>query len=172
MASLCFVAFVAALAGCITTAPPPQWNPVAEATEAEYQPFLRSGTGTVTGQASLLNRGGGIMKAPGRAVTLDPATSVGKEWWEKAGSVWVHRSLTPPSPAFARARRTVVADADGRFRFSELPPGRFYVRTEVTWKVGNYNSVQGGLVGQVVEVRDGETTEVILNQDPHKAQQP
>jgi len=68
----------------------------------------------------------------------------GNEWSGKAGRIWVHRSLTPPAPAIAKAHRTVVADEDGKFQFSELPPGRYYVRAETTWKVANYNSVQGG----------------------------
>ena len=157
--------WMAALTGCVTTPPSPQWNPVTEAKEAEYQAYLKVGTGTVTGQALLANRLGAEVKAAGRTITLDPATSVGTEWWDKAGRIWALRSLTPPSLAFAKARRTVVADEDGKFKFSELPSGQYYVRTEITWKVGNYNSVQGGLVGQIVEVRDGQTNEVSLNQN-------
>jgi hypothetical protein len=164
-ARVCLFVWTAALAGCITTPPPPQWNPVAEAAEAEYQAYLKAGTGTVAGRASLANRFGAEVKAAGRIITLDPATSVGKEWWGKAGRIWIHHSLTPPSPAFARSRRMVVAGADGRFKFSGLPPGEYYVRTEITWKIANYGSIQGGLVGQAVEVRDGQVTEVILNQN-------
>jgi hypothetical protein len=163
-AAFCLLVLATALAGCATPASAPQWNPVARATEAEYQPYLRAGSGTVTGQAFMLNRVGNAVKAAGRTVTLDPATSVGNEWWAKAGKFWVHRKVTPPSPAFAKARRTAVADADAKFTFSDLPPGKYYVRTEITWKVGNYNSVQGGLVGQIVEVRDGQTTDLTLNQ--------
>ena len=138
---------------------------MAEAREAEYLPYLRAGTGSVAGEAYLAKRVGGIVTAAGRTVTLDPATTVGKEWWDKAGRIWAHRSLTPPSPGFAKARRTAIAGEEGRFKLSELPPGKYYVRTEVTWSIGNYNSIQGGLVGQVVEVRDDQTTEVILNRN-------
>jgi len=95
---------------------------------------------------------------------VDPATSVGNEWWAKAGKMWVHRALTPPSPNFAKARRTTVADADGRFKFSDLPAGKYYVRTEVTWEVGY--EPQGGLVGQIIEINDGQTAEAILNKFP------
>ena len=161
-----FVALAAALlSGCVTMTPP-QWNPVSDATEAEYQPYLTGGTGSVTGQAFLTQAGGAVVTAAGRTVTLDPATSVGNEWWGKAGKLWVFRALTPPSPGFAKARRTTVADAEGRFKFSDLAAGKYYVRTEVTWEVGDYVPTQGGLVGQVVEVRDGKTSEVILNQYP------
>jgi hypothetical protein len=161
------VALMAVLSGCATMPPPPpQWNPVSEAAEAEYRPYFEEGSGSITGQAFLAQRGGGVVKAAGRTVSLDPATSIGNEWWGKAGKFWVHRSLTSPSPGFAKARRTTVADADGRFKFSGLPVGKYYVRTEVTWEIGGYNSTQGGLVGQLVEIRDGQTVDVILNNFP------
>jgi hypothetical protein len=151
-----------ALSGCVTAQP--QWNVATDSSESEYAPYLKAGTATLTGQAFLAQRGGGVIKAAGRNVTLDPATSIGNEWWGKAGKVWVHRALVPPSVAFATARRTTVADADGKFKFSNIPPGRYYVRTEVTWEVGY--EAQGGLVGQLVEVQDAQAKEVILNQYP------
>ncbi|MDB6032201.1 MAG: putative lipoprotein [Verrucomicrobiales bacterium] len=159
------LALTTLMAGCVTLPPPPQWNPVSDAAEAEYRPYLAGGKGSLTGQAFLVQRGGGVVKAAGRNVTLDPATSVGNEWWGKAGKVWAHRSLTPPSPGFAKARQTTVADADGKFKFSGLAAGRYYVRTEVTWEVGGLPP-QGGLVGVPVDVRDAQITEVILNQYP------
>ena len=164
---LCLVALAVLLAGCASmTRPPPQWNQISDTAEAEYQPYSAGGTGSIIGQAFLIQRGGGVVKAAGRTVTLDPATTVGNEWWGKAGKIWVHRHLTPPSPGFTKARRTTVADADGRFKFSGLAAGQYYVRTEVTWEIGGYEPTQGGLVGQLVEVRDGQTSEVILNQYP------
>lgn len=151
------------LAGCVTIQPP-QWSPVDPSFEADYEHYLAGGNGVLTGQAFLTQLGGGVVKAAGRTVTLDPATTIGTEWWTKAGTNWVHRSLTPPSPGFARARRTTVADAEGRFKFTGLAPGRYYVRTEVTWMVPGSYVPEGGIVGRMVEVRDGEPTEVILNE--------
>jgi len=162
--STSFLAVLAMLAACASAPPSPQWSPVAGTTEAEYQPYLQTGTGILLGQASLLNRVGEVVKASGRTVTLDPATTVGTEWWNKAGKIWAQRSQKPPSPGFSKARRTTEADPVGRFEFSKLPPGKYYVSAEITWKVGNYNSVQGGVVGQMVEVRDGQTTNVVLSQ--------
>lgn len=152
-----------ALAACTTVTPPPVWETINAEREAEYAPYLVPGDGELTGQAFLTQRGGGVVKAAGRTVTLDPATSIGNEWWGKAGKLWAHRSLTPPSPNFAKARRTVIADADGKFRFTRLPAGKYYVRTEVTWDVA-YHGPQGGLVGQVVDVPASGAAEVILNQ--------
>jgi hypothetical protein len=128
---------------------------------------MQKGASQVVGQAFLAQDGGGIVKAVGRNVTLDPATTIGDEWWGKAGKTWVFRGLLPPSPGFTKARRTVVADAEGRFSFREISEGKYYVRTEITWKIiGGYLSTQGAIVGQLVEVAPGETKEVILNQFP------
>ena len=159
-------ALLLSVAACATVTAPPQWSDPLEASEAEYGQYQRGGTATISGQAFLTQNNGGVVKAAGRSVTLDPATSIGNEWWGKAGKYWVHRSLTPPSPGFHKGRRTTTADADGKFRFQDLAPGKYYVRTEVTWEIGGYNPTQGGLVGQVVEVKESQNIEVILNAYP------
>lgn len=155
-----------ALAACLPITQPLSWNPNSDAAEAEYEHYLRPGAAALVGQAFLVQRGGGVVKAAGRTVTLDPATSVGNEWWGKAGRSWENRAVMPPSPGFVKTRRTTVADAEGRFRFADLAPGTYFVRTEVTWFIGGYYGDQGGLVGQSVEVRDGQVREVILNHFP------
>ncbi|MCK9582788.1 MAG: hypothetical protein M0Q46_04105 [Endomicrobiales bacterium] len=154
------------LTGCATLYSPPQWNPIQDTTEAEYEPYLINGTGTITGQAFLVQNGGGVVKAAGRTVTLDPATTVGNEWWGKAGKVYVQRLQTPPSPNFLKARRSTVADADGRFKFTDLPTGKYYICTKITWTVGNYYPTEGGVIGKLIEVKSKQLTEVILNQFP------
>jgi len=95
-------------------------------------------------------------------VTLDPATPIGDDWWWKAGKIWGRRSVAPASKGFKEARRTAIADADGRFQFTELPPGSYYLRTELTWEVP-YHGMQGGVIGRRIEVRDGTSQAVVLN---------
>lgn len=166
-AALLSVVLAVFVAGCTAPSrPPPTWNQANEGLEAEYAPYLKPGRATLAGQSFLTQRGGGVVKGAGRTVTLDPATTIGNEWWGKTGKLWMYRTLTPPSPGFHKARRTTVADADGRFRFTDLPGGRYYVRTEVTWEAGGIDSTQGGLVGQPVELADGQSKDVVLNQYP------
>ena len=155
----------AMLCGCAAITPPPKWNPSTAATEAEYQPYLVQGTAVISGQAFLTQRGGGVVKAAGKSVTLDPATSIGNEWWEKAGRVWIQRGQFPPSSNFYKARRETVADAEGRFKFSDLPAGKYILRTEVTWEVGDL-PIQGGVVGTTCEVKAGKNAEVVMAQMP------
>jgi hypothetical protein len=157
------ILIVLALAACVAVTPPPAWDPMTDAYEAEYAHYLGVGGAVLNGQAFLTQRGGGVVYAAGRTVTLDPATSVGAEWWSKAGTNYQWRDSMPDSPSFGKARRTTVADGTGRFRFADLPPGWYYVRTDVTWEAP-YHGIQGGLVGQLVEVKDGRATEVILHE--------
>ena len=151
------------LLGCAPSIPPYTWGPVPQNQEAEYAPYMKEGAGSVAGQAFLNQRGGATVKASGRIVTLDPATSLGREWWIRP-VVYRHEYFdVPPSPVFLAARRHTVADADGRFRFEGLPDGKYFVQTSVTWEVGRGRAaVQGGLVGQEVEVVDGGAVDVIL----------
>lgn len=165
-----FVFFFAllALTGCAAIeVPPPTWNPITDQTEAEYKTYLAEGDANISGQAFMTTQGGSVIKAAGRNVTLDPATSTGNEWWGKAGKKYIFRDLTPPSVAFKNGRRTTVADADGKFKFTNIPAGTYYVRTEVTWEIGANYGTQGGLVGQVVDVKPKQSKEVILNSYPN-----
>ncbi len=148
------------LAGCISLNPP-EWTPVTSEREKEYQPYFEKGKETLSGQAFMVQMGGNAVKAAGMEVTLDPATSIGNEWWGKSGRQWAWRNATPPSQAFQKARRTTIADAEGRFKFANLPTGKYHVRSAVTWFAGDV--VQGGLVGRTVEIESGVPMEVVLN---------
>lgn len=159
-----FILAFLVISGCIPMTPPPQWNQFSGEAEREYQPYLAGGTGSLIGQAFLTQRNGGVVKASGRTVTIDPATSIGIEWWEKAGKIWEHRLMVPPSVGFKTARKMTIADADGKFKFLGLAAGKYFVRTEVTWEVPGYYIHQGGLVGALIDIRDGHQEEIILNQ--------
>lgn len=155
--------------GCTTatTPSPPQWSPINDVTEAEYAPYLAGGSGAVSGQAYITQQGGAKVTAAGKKVTLDPSTTVGKEWWNKMPAFWSpHYGKVPPSPNFAKARKTTTTDREGNFTFSNLAPGKYYIRTLVTWEVRERCCFQtkGGPVGKLIEVREGETTNVILTE--------
>lgn len=130
----------------------------------EYQPFMGEGTGSLSGQAFLTTRGGDVKRGAGRAVTLDPATSYTKEWYNQIGMVTARFSEQPSDSLFRSLRRTATADADGKFVFTNLPAGTYLVRTTVTWETGAaYAGTQGGIVSALVTVKAGQKTDVILN---------
>ena len=155
-----FVLSFVVLAGCVSAIPPYMWQGASPEQEAEYASYMVSGAGVVTGQAFLQRRDGVTVRAAGRIVTLDPATSYGRVWWNRPVR-YVHEYFNiPPSTAFLRARRCIRADADGNFRFENLPAGVYFVQVSVTWQPGS--RVQGGMVGAEVEVVGGRVISVAL----------
>jgi hypothetical protein len=172
MKIIALAAAAVAAYGCASMYPAAQYSPItmtSVAADSEYAPFRQKGTAVVEGQAFLTTRGGDVKKGAGRLVTLDPATTYSQEWYSRFGNRYAQFDAVPGDSLFARARRTTVADADGRFRFTDLAPGRYIVRTTVTWEVPTGNlyvntmSVQGGIVSEIVEARNGETKTVMLN---------
>lgn len=132
--------------------------------EHEYAALARSGTAVVRGQAFLKTRGGDVKTAAGETVGITPVTSYSSQWYLECYLNGV--PLTPPDPRYENFVRHTVADADGRFVFTNLPPGRYYVASQVLWEaqIGYHRGlvVQGGLVASEVTVRDGEQLDVIL----------
>jgi len=92
-------------------------------------------------------------------------------WWNTGNAYYVLNPQTPADETFSSARRTTIADADGRFTFSGLAPGKYLIHTVVQWIVpdcGRYygciDSYQGGVVGGVAEVKEAEITNVVFAQ--------
>lgn len=152
------------LSACASTpVPPPSWNNHSPENEAaEYAPFSDAGTGTISGQAFLTQKGGGIVVAAGQVVTLDPVTPTSIEWWKKAGTNYEFRELIHPSTSFQKARKTTIADGSGKFTFNNLATGKYFVRTILTWEVPFYG-IQGGVLGEMVEVKGNQVSNLILN---------
>jgi hypothetical protein len=145
--------------------PPVQWG---QFDEAEYAPYAKAGNAVLSGQAFLMTRGGEAKKAAGRQVTLDPATTLSQQWWAER-RMWSEGGY-PPDPRFLQARRATVADADGRFRFENLPAGTYFVRTLVRWEAPCFyclgrTETQGGLLGEKIELRAGEKQEIVLSHE-------
>ncbi len=165
------VALTVAALGCI----PPPPAPVKYVTtfdEAEYHRYAGTGTAAISGEAFLKTRGGDVKIGAGSTVTLDPATRYAREWFTKEGNAWRTHNNLPPDPRFVQFRRTTVCDQHGHFTFSDLPAGRYFVRSTVTWETpvlhqGLFAAVttmdtQGGVVSAEVDVPDGANREVVL----------
>ena len=150
-----------------TYVPPAMSRP---ATEEEYGVYLTQGTATITGQAFLVTRGGEAKRAAGRDVVIDPLTPYAREWFQHVSGKPVDVTTAPQDSLFIKARRHTVADADGRFKFVDLPAGTYLIRTTVTWEVAtgvlwSPTSSQGGVVGDTVTIRHGETRDIIMNKE-------
>ena len=129
----------------------------------EYAKYDQPGNATIRGQGFLRQRGGTVVTAAGSSVYLNPSTSYSAEWYTCA---LAGVALQPPDERAAKYVRQAQADAEGRFTFRDLPAGEYFVLTSVSWDapVGYKGGMvtQGGVVGSLVVVGEGESKDVIL----------
>ena len=158
----------------------PNAAPAPTAVAADYYPYSKPGTASINGQAFVVVRGGDVLldgkgylttisdnarTASGSDVTLDPATPFAMDWYMKSGTSLRRFGNTPKDAAFRAARRTVVADESGKFTFTNLPAGRYIVRTTITWQTprDSYRMMtQGGVASAVIDISEGEAKTIIL----------
>ena len=154
----------------------------ASAIAADYYPYSKPGTASISGQAFVVVRGGDVLldgtgylttisdnarTASGNDVTLDPATPFAMSWYMKTGTSLRRFGDAPKDPTFRAARRTTVADETGKFKFEKLAPGRYIVRTTITWQTprDSYRMMtQGGVASAVIDLADGEQKTIIIRQ--------
>lgn len=121
----------ALLSACVELIPPVSPRGVAF-NEAEYQPYLGEGAGTIAGEACLWTRNGELMRVPERGVYLWPATAYVTEHLEREvleGDVlWF-----APDARLYKYRRETRSDKAGRFEFEKLPPGEYYLTCLFDW---------------------------------------
>lgn len=128
------------------------------------------------GDAMLRTRGGEVKTCAGLPVSLVPASDYTMEWISRrygapGGGLW-QRATAPWTPAVDGGLQAFIrrglCNAQGQFRFKDLPDGVYYVIATVTWDVvsasryGAYTEEQGGEMAQMVEVGGGETKTITV----------
>ena len=196
MPRLVLAAFVIAVLGCRSsgssnnagTAPAPASGEQASTGDgaasvaADYYPYTKPGNGVIDGQAYVVIRGGDVIldnqgylttigdnarTASTSDVTLDPATPFAMAWYMKTGTSLRRFNNVPKDAAFRAARKKTIADEAGRFKFEGLPPGRYIIRTTITWETprDSYRMMrQGGVASAVIDLAENETKKVIIRQ--------
>ena len=101
----------------------------AEFIPEEYAPYEGTGTARICGQAYLSMDDGKPHVASGDRVLLAPATS----YTEEAIMVKVKRGrkMVDPAPEAMKFEQHTKTDAEGRFCFTELPAGGYYVVADI-----------------------------------------
>lgn len=122
------------------------------------------GDNTISGQAFLRRNDGIVIYAAGSVVTLIPKSPYTTERINAiyGGSKIAYRKVkfTYDNPELQRWKRTVQANGEGRFVFSEVAKGDYYVTTTVSWKAGS--AWQGGSLYAPVSVTSGESKDIVL----------
>jgi hypothetical protein len=149
------------LSACV---PPPDltstYNP-AEVAWAE-----KTGTATINGQAFLRRNDGVVVYAAGSTAILTPRSTYADERFSKtfpngARLSYFGMNFKTTDPVYAQSGRTAVADGEGKFTFTNLPSGTYYLTIPVVWMVQDVR--QGGLLMVPVTLADGETKQVIMS---------
>ena len=144
--------------------------------------FKQKGNSSISGQAFLRQRGGGVVTCAAEEVTLYPVTNYSEEvisaqfdgskskgyssyydvWGISSGSI----EFDPPlSPKFLEYTQTTICDAQGNFTFKNLPGGReYYLISRVIWEVpDSYSmSTEGGSLMLRVTTEENENSDVVL----------
>lgn len=141
----------AAVAACAKPAEPVK----ARFDEQAASYILKSGTGTLTGQAFARQVGGGVVTAAGETVYLTPVTPFFTEVRQR--NERGERSIIDPS--IDKFTKSTIADAEGRFAFRDLHPGEYMVFTQVRWSVAG--DPQGGSVYASATVKNNATVSVV-----------
>lgn len=95
----------------------------------EFAGYDATGRSSINGQA-FLRVPGTIVPAAGSEVVLVPDTSYTRELWEPARS-GRYSGVANFDPRYFKYRRSMIADQQGNFRFTGLPPGSYIVQTHV-----------------------------------------
>jgi hypothetical protein len=151
------------LFSCNSAPPAPQLS--FDAAEAAF--LDRPGKTTIHGQAFLPDKTGKaeLHYAAGETVRLIPETSYAQARlaYYFHGAKFTPASSVPandPDPDYVAHTRTTKAGATGRFVFENVPPGRYYVSTQIIWTPDNAFRAQGGLIYEEVTVTGAETKPV------------
>ena len=158
------------LFGCLTT----NYDMTTIFNKDEVSWINDKGSSTITGQAFLNQKGGGVVTCAGREVSLIPLTAYSTERMNAifksstkgyyGNDIYVYPEVVfnPSAPAeYFNSKRTALCNAQGNFKFEDVPANKeYFILTNVTWEVGG--AAQGGSLMIKVTTTENETTETIL----------
>ena len=135
--------------------------------EQEYAQYAYAGTGTISGQVVVRGQDGQTEPAQGSQVSLNPVTSYSTEWWNR--TVVGGLNLRSADEREQKYLRTEVTDAEGRFVFSDLPRGEYFVVAALNTgtAAGASAGPSSSMVGQRVHPTEGGKVDLVLN-DVHR----
>ena len=139
----------------------------------EYASYLKSGVNTVTGQAFLTQKGGGVVTCAGESVLMYPDTEyLSQRESDIDNGCQLNNDAHEPDSSIAALYKSSLCDAQGNFEFYKVPAGKYIIKVNVSWDVpsassiGNYyytlDNPQGGLLRKKVTVQDGEVNKFII----------
>lgn len=126
----------------------------------QYSSFQKSGTASLSGQAFMRQQGGNVVRCSGEEVVLVPATAFFREILQMGRERAKPENLEALKAEYAPVARRTRCDADGKFKFDNLPPATWIVQTQVRWIVGSVP--QGGTLAVETTTTAGQEVSVLL----------
>ena len=126
--------------------------------EREYIPYGEEGTSSIVGQAFLRTSSGDVKFGAGLPVILTPVTSYSAEWFKV--EILGGRRLAAGDPREMRYARSTICDAEGRFAFTNIPPGNYYLTCDIYWEIDDEWS--GDTAYAIVEVGPDKSVKAIV----------
>lgn len=134
--------------------------------ETEFSPYATPGSATIRGEAFLKTRGGEVRYGAGNTVTLMPVTSYSREIWQAA----LQGKVTDKDPRWEKYIRTTVADGTGKFEFTKLPAGEYFLECPIFWEVPDESSLYprlkrtGAVLKKQVRIDNSAEVRVIMTE--------
>jgi len=139
---------------------------VAQFSVEEVAFIKKPGKGVVVGHAFLTKSSGVVVNAAGQVVRLIPATPFSRERFAQlyGKGKYVPHSGYPrddnPDPRYGDYSRTTKAEANGKFAFENVPPGEYFITTQVIWGDEDALFREGGSIYETVTLTGKETQPV------------
>ena len=165
-------AVVAVLASACSTPMPSASTEMTSRFDAGEVAWSREpGTATVEGSAAMAAPGGARQTCAGGEAQLVPASGYAAEMMrivfgnDVRGFVPLATARYPTNMTaeFGKTVRRIGCDAEGRFRFDNVPAGRWYVFSNVVLRGTSADSApQGGALMRGIDVAEGARVNVVL----------
>ncbi len=126
----------------------------------EYAPYEGQGTARVCGQAYLSLEGGKQHTASGDRVLLAPVTSYTKEAFQV--KVLHGETMVDPDPKAMKFEKHTKTDKEGRFCFTELPAGEYYVVADIVLPTSTKGHRESQLAHAKASVKPDENVFILV----------
>ena len=129
--------------------------------EKDHAAWMASGTAEISGEGFIRRPNARLARCSGGRVRLAPASPYFREWVRiirRGGNAANARQL---AQAHKNAIRTTQCNMQGRFTFENLPAGKWFVLTQVTYE--DEDTSDNSTFITEVETKAGEAAKVILS---------
>jgi hypothetical protein len=131
---------------------------------------LKPGRSVIAGEAFMRRMSGRPVTASGERMLLFPATPYADRWFRSVfggrhfNSLYFDVIPTNTDAEFVRLARQTKTDMSGKFYFTDLRPGRYWLITRVTWYEPGYYFPSGGVIADEIIVPEKGTVDYILSE--------